>query len=142
MLSSAKKSNRYQDVSDKTDHRTNGYKTRKESLMPKPDAAILMIQRALAVGIHADYVLIDTWYTTEPMLEKILETGLDAIGMVRQLKQCYYCQEKACTLPELRKFVHFEGNKNIFGSVIVSMKKGIPVKIVIVRNRNKKSTWE
>lgn len=59
--------------------------------------------------------------------------------MVRQLKQRYYCHGKACTLPELRKFVRFESSKNIFGSVIVTMKKGIPIKIVIVRNRNKKS---
>lgn len=139
MLSSAKKSNRYQEISDEVDHRTNGYKTRKESLLPKPDAAVLMLQRALAAGIYADYVLMDTWYTTEPMLEKILETGLDAIGMVRQLKQRYNYHGKAYTLPELRKFIYFESNKNIFGSVIVTTKKGIPVKIVIVRNRNKKS---
>ena len=139
LLSSAKKSNRYQELSAKIDHRTNGYKTRKESLLPKPDAAILLIQRALAAGIYADYVLMDTWYTTEPMLEKVLETGLDVIGMVRQLKQRYYCHGKICTLPELRRFVRFENNKDIFGSVIVTTKKGIPVKMVIVRNRNKKS---
>lgn len=35
--------------SDKIDHRTNGYKTRKESLLPKPDAAILLIRRALTL---------------------------------------------------------------------------------------------
>lgn len=39
LLSSAQKSNRYQEISDKIDHRTNGYKNRKESLLPKPDAA-------------------------------------------------------------------------------------------------------
>lgn len=139
LLSSAKKSNRYQEISDKIDHRTNGYKTRKESLLAKPDAAILLIQRALAAGIQADYVLMDTWFTTEPMLAKILGTGIDAIGMVKQLKQRYNYQGKAYTLPELRKFVRFEGSKNIFGSVIVTTKTGIPVKIVIVRNRNKKS---
>ena len=50
MLSSSKKSNRYQEISDKIDYSTNGYKTRKESLLAKPDAAILLIQRALAAG--------------------------------------------------------------------------------------------
>ena len=139
LLSSAKKSNRYQEISDKIDHRTNGYKARKESMLAKPDAAILLIQRALAAGIQADYVLMDTWFTTEPMLAKILETGIDAIGMVKQLKQCYNYQGKAYTLPELRGFVRFDNNKNIFGSIIVTTKTGIPVKIVIVRNRNKKS---
>ena len=35
--------------------------------------------------------------------------------------------------------VRFEGAKNIFGSLVVTTKTGIPVKIVFVRNRNKKS---
>lgn len=139
LLSSAKKSNRYQEISDKIDHRTNGYKVRKESMLAKPDAAILLIQRALAAGIQADYVLMDTWFTTEPMLAKILGAGIDAIGMVKQLKQRYNYQDKAYTLPELRRLVRFDNNKNIFGSIIVTTKTGIPVKIVIVRNRNKKS---
>ncbi|MDO5539697.1 MAG: hypothetical protein Q4F83_06445 [Eubacteriales bacterium] len=59
--------------------------------------------------------------------------------MVKQLKQRYNYQGKYYTLPELRKFVRFEGSKNILGSVIVTTKTGIPVKIVIVHNRNKKS---
>ena len=139
LLSSAKKNNRYQEISDKIDHRTNGYKTRKESMFAKPDAAILLIQRALAAGIRADYVLMDTWFTTEPMLEKILGTGMDAIGMVKQLKQRYNYRGKAYTLPELCRFVRFDNNKNIFGSIHATTKTGIPVKIVVVRNHNKKS---
>ena len=59
LLSSTKKSNRYQEVSDKIDHRTNGYKARKESLLAKPEAAVRLIRRALAAGIQADYVLMD-----------------------------------------------------------------------------------
>lgn len=43
MLSSAQRSNRYQEVSDKIDYRMNGYKTRKDSMMRKTDAAILLI---------------------------------------------------------------------------------------------------
>lgn len=139
LLSSAKKSNRYQELSDKVDRRSNGYKTRKESLLPKPDAAALLVRRALDAGLRADYVLMDTWFTTEPMLIKLLETGMDAIGMVKQLKQRYTYRDKTYTLPELRRFVRFEGNRNIFGSIVVKTKTGIPVKIVIVRNRNKKS---
>ena len=62
-----------------------------------------------------------------------------AIGMVKQLKQRYSYRGKSYTLSELRKFVRFESGKNIFGSVVVTTKTGIPVKIVIVRNRNKKN---
>jgi hypothetical protein len=139
MLSSATKSNRYQEISTDIDHRSNGYKVRKESMMAKTDAAILMIQRALKSGIQADYVLMDTWFTTEPMIKSMLAEGLDVIGMVKQLNQRYNYKGKAYTLPQLQKFVSFDGARNIFGSLCVTTKNGIPVKIVFVRNRNKKS---
>ena len=139
MLSSAKKQNRYQEVSEDIDHRTNGYKARKESMLAKTEAAVLLIKNALDAGMYADYVLMDTWFTTEPMIRKILELGLDVIGMVKQLKQCYYFNGRYYTLPELQKFVNYNSASNIFGSLHVTTKNGIPVKIVFVRNRNKKS---
>ena len=139
MLSSANKSNRYNEISDAIDHRSNGYKIRKESMMHKTDAAIRLIENALNAGIKAQYVLMDTWFTTEPMIGAILNTGLDVIGMVKQLKQRYTYNGKQYKLQELKKFVCFDGARNIFGSLIVTTKTGIPVKIVFVRNRNKKS---
>ena len=139
MLSSACKANRYQEINDSIECRTNGYKFRKDNMLSKPEAAIKMINDALTAGIAADYVLMDTWFTTEPMIQSILELGLDVIGMVKQLKQRYYLNGKAYTLPELQKFVCYNGATNIFGSLYVTTKKGIPVKIVFVRNRNKKS---
>lgn len=139
MLSSAKKSNRYQEIASDVDRRSNGYKARKESMMAKTDAAVLMVGQALSAGIQADHVLMDTWFTTEPMMRSILAAGLDVIGMVKQLKQLYTYKGRAYTLPELQKFVHFDGVNDIFGSLCVTTKKGISVKIVFVRNRNKRS---
>ena len=139
LLSSAKKNNRYNEISENIDHRTNGYKFRKESMMSKTDATVLLIQRALQSGINADYLLMDTWFTTEPMIRSVLDTGLDVIGMVKQLKQRYTYKGKKYTLHRLKRMVRFEGAKNIFGSLVVTTKTGIPVKIVFVRNRNKKS---
>lgn len=141
MLSSAKESNRYQEVSGNIDHRTNGYKVRKESMLPKTEAAVLLIKNAIDAGIAADYVLMDTWFTTEPMIESILELGIDVIGMVKQLKQQYCFRGRLYTLPELQKFVNYGSPSDIFGSLHVTTKKGIPVKIVFVRNRNKKSEY-
>ena len=138
-LSSANKQNRIQEMSTAIDRRTNGYKNRTESLMKKTAAAVLLIQRALASGIRADYVLMDTWFTHEPLIKEILGLGLDVIGMVKQLKQRYTYKGKAYTLHDLRKFVQFENGKNIFGSLVVTTKSGVPVKIVFVRNKNKKS---
>ena len=139
MMSSAKQSNRYQEMSANIDRRTNGYKFRKESMLPKTEAAIMMIKDALNIGIAADYVLMDTWFTTEPMIQSIMDIGLDVIGMIKQLKQRYRFNGKMYTLLELQKFVDYNGAANIFGSLCVTTKNGIPVKIVFVRNRNKKS---
>lgn len=139
LLSSASKDNRYQEMADHIDHRSNGYKIRKEGILQKTEASLLLIKRALEAGICADYVLMDTWFTTEPMIASILAEGLDVIGMVKQLKQRYNYKGRTYTLPELQKFVRFDGARNIFGSLCVTTKNGIPVKIVFVRNRNKKS---
>lgn len=139
MLSSSTIANRYQEIDENIDHRTNGYKFRKDSMLSKPEAAIKLINEALNAGLVADYVLMDTWFTTEPMIHSILELGLDVIGMVKQLKQRYLFNGKAYTLPELQKFVHYNRAVNVFGSLCVTTKNGIPVKIVFVRNRNKKS---
>lgn len=139
MLSSSNRSNRYQEVCEGIDHRTNGYKACKESMLQKTEAAVLLVQRALNAGIKADYVLMDTWFTTEPMLKELLKTGIDVIGMVKQMKQRYSYQGKLYTLPELRKFMQMDGPQNVFGSLVVATKSGIPVKIVFVRNRNRKS---
>ena len=110
-----------------------------ETVIYKTDAAIQLIRNALTAGIKTDYVLMDTWFTTEPMLKEILDTGIDAIGMVKQLKQRYTYNGRQYTLPGLKKFVDFSSAGNIFGSLVVTTKTGIPVKIVFVRNRNKKS---
>ena len=105
LFSSATKSNRYQEMTEDIDCRSNGYKARKESLMAKTDAAIMLIERALSAGIQADYVLMDTWFTTEPMIRSILSMGLNVIGMVKQLNQRYIYHDKAYTLPQLQTLI-------------------------------------
>lgn len=108
-------------------------------MMHKTDAAIQLIRNVFTAGIKAGYVLMDTWFTTEPMLKNILDTGIHAIGMVKQLQQRYTYNGRQYTLPGLKKFVDFSSAGNMFGSLVVTTKTGIPVKIVFVRNRNKKS---
>ena len=140
LLSSAKKSNRYQEISASIDHRTNGYKARLESMLHKPDAALRLIKSALDIGISADYVLMDTWFTTEPFIKSIQDLGLDVIGMVKQLKQSYIFHGKTYKLAQLQKSAPYKSAKECFGSLVVYTKNHhIPVKIVFVRNRNKRS---
>ena len=69
------------------------------------------------------------------------KSGLQGIidSYIGKTPEKFTYQGKQYTLSELKRFVSFAGARNIFGSLVVTTKAGIPVKIVFVRNRNKKS---
>lgn len=141
MLSSPNKGNRYNEISDTIDHRTNAYKFRKESMMHKPDAVIVMLERALKAGIFAKYVLMDTWFTTSPLIGRIRQLGLHVIGMVKIGNQRYMYNGKKRTLEHLYHLSWKHAHSNVLGSIQVATKAGTPVKLVFIRNRNKRSEW-
>lgn len=141
MISSSKKVNRYQEISQDIDKRSSGFKRRTEAVSKKSDIAVQLIHNALTCGIKADYVLMDTWFTNEPMIKAVLKEGLDVIGMVKQLKQLYNYKGKYYRLEELRTILPKNTPGDILGSVTVKTKNGISVKMVFVKNRNKKSEW-
>lgn len=144
LLSSAKQQNRYCEMDSSIDKRTSGYKRRMEAIQSKPDVAAKLIQNALDKGIIADYVLMDTWFTHAPLVESITEKGLFVIGMVKQMKQRYRYNDKLLKLEDLFKVIRPTlQKKDVLGSIQVCLQTDsqTPVKIVFVRNRNKKSEW-
>lgn len=143
MLSSAKQEKRFKEANPKIDKRTNGYKARVSATMRKPDAAIAMIRDALAAGIPAEYILMDTWFTNEPFIRKILGCGLDVIGMLKNNRQMYHFNGGLYNLDSLAAyFARRDTAGDILGSVLVRTKKErIPVKLVFVRNRNNRSEY-
>lgn len=131
-------------MNESLDKRTSGYKRRVESSLKKPDISANMIENALKNGINAEYVLMDTWFTHAPLIENLDEKGLFVIGMVKQLKQSYVFNNQTYKLPELFKVVRSNLKKNdILGSIQVQLntENQTKVRIVFVRNRNKKSEW-
>lgn len=109
-------------------------------MLQKPEAALRMVESALAAGIRADYILMDSWFTTEPFVKKLSDLGLDVIGMVKDLKQRYYHNGRLYTLPQLAKIAMDKENKWLYRSLLVRTRKNnLPVRIVFVQNRNKKS---
>ena len=142
MMSSAKNTHRIMDADGGIDKRTNGYKARIAAMMQKPDAAIALIQNALNAGITARYLLIDTWFTNEPFINRVLAEGLDVIGMVKDNRQKYWYRGRLYGLRELARFIRFDSQSNVFGSVSVKTKfYSIPVRLVFVRNRNKRDEY-
>ena len=143
MLSSAKSDKRLNDINGSIDKRTVGYRNRRAAIMQKPDAALVMIREALDAGILADYVLMDTWFTNEPFIKRLRDEGLDVIGMLKDNHQLYHYRGKFMNLCTLAAHhVHMVGDNNLLGSVIVRTRKySIPVKLVFVRNRNKRNEY-
>lgn len=84
----------------------------------------------------------DTWFTHQPLIKEIKNQGLDVIDMVKNLKQRYLMKDKKVSLKELYSFASsVQGKKGILRSIQTTQANGVPVKIVFVRNRNKKSEW-
>lgn len=140
MLSSAQETNRYNEASTFIDKRTHGYKRRLEAVMHKPDVVIKLIKNALNIGITADYVLMDTWFTNEPMIKGLRNIDLHIIGMVKNNYRYRY-NGQLMKLAEIRNRLHSGNKSDIIGSLLCETKNGIQVKLVFIRNRNKKSDW-
>jgi hypothetical protein len=144
LLSSAKQNNRFCEIDSSIDKRTSGYKRRMEAIQSKPAVADKLIQNALDKGLIADYVLMDTWFTHSPLIESITEKGMFVIGMVKQMKQRYRNDGKLLKLDDLFKLVRPTlQKKDVLGSIQVCLQTDnqTPIKIVFVRNRNKRSEW-
>lgn len=141
MLSSAKLANRLCEMASNLSKRSHGYKRRMEAFSRKPDAVVALLERALRAGFTADYVLMDSWFTQAPLLRELTAKGLSVIGMVKEMKQRYLAQGKRMTLREVFQSLPASNAKAIKGSVIVHTACGLPVKLVFVRNRNKKREW-
>ena len=129
-------------ISNTIDKRTSGYKRRENALQTAPEQIPDMIQRALASGIDASYVLMDSWFTLPPLVKAIVEQGLDVIGMVKETKQRYSVNGKLVSFKAtLSLSPACSIKKGILRSIHSVMANGTPVKIVFIQNRNKKSEW-
>src|SRR5699024_4543684 len=71
------------DIDENIDKRTNGYKRHQEALLSAQQVIVSMLNRALAAGPTASYVLMDSWFTPAPLIGEIASLSLDVIGMVK-----------------------------------------------------------
>lgn len=140
-MSSAQPKNRFCEMREDLDKRSVGYKRRMEAMIPKPDAVVQMLERALKAGFSADYVLMDSWFTHAPLLQKLRDKDLHVIGMVKELKQRYLFEGKPLSLRELYARVPKNSKAEILGSVHVHTPSGLALKLVFVQNRNNRREW-
>jgi len=129
-------------ISEKIDKRCSGYKRRIEALQSAPELVSAMVERALSAGISARYVLMDSWFTHQPLVTSIIEIGLDVIGMVKPTNQRYIVNNQQVSLKQLYYLATpVQGKKGILRSIHTTLVNGVQIKVVFIQNRNKRSEW-
>lgn len=142
LLSSSKESNRLSGIRQGIDKRTSGYKRRAEAIKKAPAVIPDMVRRALGNGVQASYILMDSWFTQQPLVKDLTSLGIDVIGMVKKTNQRYLVDGHYVSLKELYTLAAPKGGSSaILRSIHTTMANGVAVKIVFVRNRNKKREW-
>lgn len=124
------------------DHRTCGGKRLMEAERPMPEVAFEMVDRALKNGVYATHVLMDKWFTCPKIIDRFKKIGIHVIGMVKNGNTNYLYQGRLYTLADLfQKSVEEYHDDAIISSITVQLQTKTPIKIVFVKNRNKKSAW-
>ena len=73
---------RRRQFSKKADPRTAGGKRRKEAKSTKAEQAISLLKRAVKNGFTADYVLCDSWFTSEALIAAVRSAAKGAMHLI------------------------------------------------------------
>jgi hypothetical protein len=145
-LASAKEEKRLQEAKS-VDKRSCGYKQRLMAQMKAPLVMLDMLRSAISAGIHAQYVLCDSWFSAPVTILKIVAEKLHVITMVKKTKKVLYrYKDKMLSVKEIyRKNQKRCGRSRYLLSVIAEIvgKNGalLPVRLVYVRKRGKRKEY-
>ncbi len=139
LCSSAKAEKRVQEIKKVLDKRTCGYRRRIEATTKSTEHLEGMVKRVLALGVKANYILMDSWFCWPAILAK-LGQHVPVICMAKDMPKVFYRhQGQWVTLGRLyAKIKKRRGKARILASVVVETKQEQKVKIVFVRHRHKR----
>ena len=142
LLAATKENKRLNGINEEIPKRSLGYQRRWEALKKAPENVLLMLKRALAFGLSARYVLMDSWFAFPNLIVAIkkLRRSFDVICMLKDLRQIRYRYGgRSLRLSELyAKLKKRRGKALVKASVIVRLSCGTRVRIVFARGRNRK----
>lgn len=124
-------------ISENIDKRSHGYKRRQEAPRTAPQVVASMLDRALAAGATASYVLMDSWFTHAPLIGEIVARGLDVFGMVNNNNKRFLAQGRKLSLKELYTMASpvASTKRGILRSIRTELVPAILVHVVFVRRR-------
>lgn len=141
LLSSTEKKNRYNEMDSGIDKRTCGYRRRCEAVTKTTEHLVPMVKRALALGVKAKYVLMDSWFSM-PSVIAGLRQHIHVICMLKDHPKWFYgYQGRKLRLSELYgKLKKKRGKAKIKAQAVVTLSNGEKAKIVFV-SCDKKRGW-
>lgn len=87
-------------------------------------------------------ILMDKWFTYPQILQQLSVLGIHTIGMLKNSSTRYSYQGRYYTLNELLKKSYVEHtSETIISSIQIRLISGLPIKVVFVKDNNKKSEW-
>jgi len=128
------------------DKRSCGWKRRKEALDKKTSALLQMIQRAWHAGIDASFVLFDSWFAHDTIIQRIYATGYGVICRLKKGRVKYGYQGQAYTLKQLwqqvaKKKTKWLSQHNVKGVCLnVTLPKTGDVRLLFVSDGHK--NWQ
>lgn len=81
---------------------TSGYQRKKELDTSKISSMVKMLKQAVKQGIHAEYVLTDSWFTCWETVHTAIENKLKYIGMFSKVKTKFSYNSKQYTYKQIR----------------------------------------
>lgn len=136
------------DIDENLDKRTISYKRRAEAKKAKTDNTKEMVKRALEKGINAQYVLMDSWFSSPKMFKEMKnDIKIDALCQLKKTSKHHYTYQghkldiNALFDISLRSGKKERNKDGIISSIIVNIDEETKLKIVFVMNRNNNSEW-
>ena len=129
------------------DKRTCGYKQRLMARTKAPLVMIDMLRSAIAAGIHAQYVLCDSWFSAPATILNIVAEKLHVITMVKKTTKVHYLYK--CEKLSVKEIYRRNRKRRGRSRYLLSVEAGIirkdetvlPVHLVYVRKRGKKKEY-
>lgn len=130
----------------KADARTHSGKRKLLAQRKAPEVVRELISSALLHGVHASYVLFDSWFSSPKMFHQLRKLDLHAIAMVKRSKKVYYrfngqmMDVKAIFNAQKKRRGR---SRYLLSTVVEADVEGevLPLKLVYVRNRRKRKEY-
>ena len=144
LLSSSSKQQQLQGVSEGVDPRSNGGKQRKLAQCKAPEVVLTLLQEAREAGVPDQHVLFDSWFCSPASLQQIHELGYDVIARVKKSEKMHFCFQ-GC-MQDVKTIYRGQKKRRGRSAYLLSVEaeavkdgKRLPVRLVYVRNKNKRS---